>query len=288
MTKIAFFGLGEIGAPMASRLAASGASMLVHNRSPEKQAQWLASNEGVALTGAADVRDVDCVISCVGNDEDLRALYFGDDGLISNLNPGTLVIDHTTASAVVAQELHREIAGKGSKFLDAPISGGSAGARNGTLSVMVGGDKGAVTEATPVFDQYAGVVSHIGGPGAGQLCKMVNQLCIAGVLQGLGEGLALARAANLDVERVIGAISGGAAASWQMENRSSFMLGDTYEAGFAARLMSKDLGLCLEEADRLNLDLRGAKLVADEYSDLIARGLGDEDFSNLHRLLRGD
>jgi 3-hydroxyisobutyrate dehydrogenase-like beta-hydroxyacid dehydrogenase len=282
---IAFFGLGEMGAPMAARLVSDGHRVLVKNRSSEKQDSWLSENDGFPLEHTSDLAGVDVVISCLGADADLRALYLEGEGLADNLTRGTLVIDHTTASAAIAQEIAQRIQSVGCDFLDAPVSGGSAGAQNGVLSVMVGGDAGAVSRADPILHSYSRSISHIGGVGTGQLCKMVNQLCIAGVLQGLAEGLALARAASLDTERVLAAISGGAAASWQMENRSSFMLSDTYVAGFAARLMHKDLGLCVEEAHQLSVPLPGGQMAIDEYSELIEAGFGDEDFSNLHRLI---
>jgi 3-hydroxyisobutyrate dehydrogenase len=283
---VAFFGLGEIGGPVAGRLSSAGHCLLVKNRSSTKQDAWMADYEGSAISSGDDVARADVVISCVGGDRDLRALYLEDEQFIPSLTPGTLVIDHTTASAAIAREIHDAIDAAGCSFLDAPVSGGSVGARNGVLSIMLGGAEDAVARAEPIFVSYARTVSHIGDPGAGQLCKMVNQLCIAGVLQGLAEGLALARAADMDTDRVLGALSGGAAASWQMENRSSFMLSDTYAAGFAARLMHKDLGLCKDEAKRLSVPLPGASVVAKEYEDLIESGFGDEDFSNLHRLMR--
>jgi 3-hydroxyisobutyrate dehydrogenase-like beta-hydroxyacid dehydrogenase len=282
---IAFFGLGEIGAPMAARLASAGHRVLVKNRSPEKQTAWLAENPGAALDSPAELAEAEIVISCVGSDVDLEALYETDGEVFSNLQAGTLVIDHTTASASIARAINERAESKGCEFVDAPVSGGSAGARSGALSVMIGGSSAALTRVEPVLECYSRTISHVGEAGTGQLCKMVNQLCIAGVLQGLAEGLALARAAGLDTERVLGAISGGAAASWQMENRSSFMLSDTYEAGFAARLMHKDLSLCAEEAERLSVPLPGAGTVTREYEELMEQGFGDEDFSNLHRLL---
>jgi 3-hydroxyisobutyrate dehydrogenase len=283
--KIAFFGLGEIGAPMAGRLASAGHQLLVKNRSPAKQEAWLSQYSGSALEASSDLAGVDVVISCLGADADLQSLYLADGELTSHLRRGTLVIDHTTASAAIAREIHDTIGSVGCDFLDAPVSGGSVGAQNGVLSVMIGGDVGAVSRADAVLSSYSRTISHVGGAGTGQLCKMVNQLCIAGVLQGLAEGLALARAAKLDPERVLGAISGGAAASWQMENRSSFMLNDTYVAGFAAQLMHKDLSLCAEEAERLSVPLPGASVVTKEYEELIESGFGEEDFSNLHRLV---
>jgi len=283
---VAFFGLGEIGAPVAAHLATAGYEMLVANRSPAKVDAWLVDNPGTDVSAdRAAVAQADVVISCVGDDADLQELYLGPEGIGQHVRAGALVIDHTTASAAMAHDLGEALDRRGARFMDAPVSGGSAGAQNGALAAMVGGDPATVDAAEPVMRHYTRAVNHVGDIGSGQLCKMVNQLCIAGTLQGLAEAIALTKATGLDPDRVLAAISRGAAASWQMDNRSSFMLDDQYVAGFAARLMHKDLSLCLNEADRLGIRFPVASLVAEQYADLIAGGFGDEDFSNLHRLL---
>jgi 3-hydroxyisobutyrate dehydrogenase len=285
--KIAFIGLGAIGSRIAGRLHESGLTVTVHNRTLERQTVWLESHPGaVGATNPAEaVAGADVVITCVGDDNDLRDVYFGEQGVLNAVGDGTLVIDHTTASDAIARELSLAVVKKGGRFLDAPVSGGSAGAEAGTLSVMCGGTVEAFEPAVEVLAVYGRNIVHVGPAGAGQLCKMVNQVCIAGVLEGLAEGIGLAEAAGLDVSTVLNAIRGGAAGSWQMENRSSYMVKREYPAGFAARLMHKDLGLGGSSADAFGVDAPLLELVRARYTILLERGLGDEDFTNLFRLV---
>lgn len=287
---IAFIGLGSIGAPLAKHLVDEGANVIVHNRSPQKQDAWLYEN--VAAKGAANpsaaVEGVQIVITCVGDDADLERVYLGSDGLVESLSEGVLVIDHTTASDRMAKLLSATLAKKNVHFLDAPVSGGSVGAQNRALSIMCGGAIETFEAAQPVLSVYGKNVVYIGPSGAGQLCKMVNQICIAGVLEGLAEGIGLAKRAGLDVHRVIDAIKGGAAGSWQMNNRASYMIDESYVAGFTASLMYKDLGLSLAAAQESGVDSPLVALVHSQYNRLLAAGLGVEDFTNLHRMVLGE
>lgn len=288
-TDIAVIGLGQIGYPVAGRIARAGARVAVHNRSQSKAEAWCEEHGGaVAESAASAVRSASVVVTCVGDDSDLRSLFYGEAGVLEALGPRTLVIDHTTASSAVARELGEQVRNRGGEFLDCPVSGGSKGAQDGTLSIMVGGDRESFERAQSLLETYGGRVSHVGPTGAGQLCKMVNQICIAGVLEGLAEGLAFAKTSGLDAERVLEVISAGAASSWQMQNRSSYMLEGSFPAGFAARLMHKDLSLCLREAIDANIPLPVAAIVEQQYSRLLALGHGNEDFSNLFRLLTTD
>jgi 3-hydroxyisobutyrate dehydrogenase len=283
MAKVAFIGLGVMGFPMAGHLAKKGGhEVTVYNRTAAKADQWVAKHGGrAAPTPRAAAEGAEFVFSCVGNDEDLRAVTTGKDGAFAGLAKGAIFIDNTTASALVARELHAAAKEKGVAFLDAPVSGGQAGAENGALTVMVGGDQAAFDRARPVIDSYARMVGLMGGPGAGQLTKMVNQICIAGLVQGLSEGIHFAKRAGLDVEKVIGVISKGAAQSWQMENRYKTMDAGKFDFGFAVDWMRKDLGICLDEAKRNTARLPVTALVDQFYADVQAMGGSRFDTSSL-------
>jgi len=258
----------------------------VFNRSPAKAEAWVARHGGsLAETPAAAAHGAEAVFACVGNDEDLRSVTIGDGGAFEALTPGALFIDNTTASAAVARELHAHGAERGIGVIDAPVSGGQSGAENGVLTVMCGGDEADFERARPVIDCYARAVTLIGPSGAGQLTKMVNQICIAGLLQGLSEGLHFAEKAGLDGRAVIDVIGGGAAGSWQMVNRYETMLDDEFEHGFAVDWMRKDLGICLDEARRNDSHLPVAALVDQFYSQVQANGGGRWDTSSLISLL---
>lgn len=287
--RIAFIGLGAIGGPLAGHLLADGGEVSVYNRSTANLDAWMTEHPGAVKADSASdaATSADVVITCVGDDSDLREAYLGSRGILSALRSDTIVIDHTTASDEIARLLEGEIQSRGASFVDAPVSGGNVGAENRALSIMVGGSEDAFERAKPIMSLYGRSISHIGPPGSGQLAKMVNQLCIAGILQGLAEGLGLAVASGLDTSRLLDAISAGAAGSWQMQNRSSYMLSEQFKAGFAARLMYKDLGLGISASSRQQLSTPVAELVREQYAKLLERGLGDEDFSNLFRLVVG-
>ncbi len=271
--RTAFFGLGVMGYPMAGHLAAAGHDVVVYNRTAEKAERWLDEHEGqAAATPAAAAADADIVFVCVGNDDDVRAVLLGDDGAVAALKNGAAVVDHTTTSALLARELSEVLGGQGLGFLDAPLSGGQAGAENGQLTVMLGGDSALYERLKPVMAAYARTMTLIGPSGSGQLAKMVNQICIAGVVQGLAEGLHFARRAELDPARVIAAISAGAAQSWQMDNRWETMIANEFEFGFAIDWMRKDLGFALDEAGRNGATLELAGLVDGYYAELQAMG----------------
>lgn len=281
-TKIAFIGLGVMGFPVAGHLSKAEFSVTVYNRTPAKAELWLQtytgerqSTPGLAAAGA------DIVLVCVGNDEDVRSVFYGAEGILAAIRPGTLVIDHTTTSADLARELSQAVAELGGQFLDAPVSGGQAGAVNGQLSIMVGGTESAFAAARPIFAAYGKGWQLLGPAGSGQLCKMVNQLCIAGILQGLSEGLALALASGLDIGTVQKVLAGGAAQSWQLENRALTMARGEYDFGFAIDWMVKDLGYCLEEAGSKGLALPVATQVQGFYQELQADGQNRSDTSAL-------
>ena len=281
--KVAFIGLGVMGYPMAGHLAKAGYPTRVYNRTTAKAEQWCAEYGGsFGTTPREAAEDADFVFMCVGNDDDLRSVVYGDDGALAGCKPGAILVDHTTASADVA----REIAGRAEvPFLDAPVSGGQAGAENGVLTVMVGGDQAAFDRAREVIMSYARACELLGDVGAGQLTKMVNQICIAGLVQGLSEGLDFAQRAGLDGHKVVDVISKGAAGSWQMENRGSTMLNDEFEFGFAVDWMRKDLGICLDEASRNGAELAITRIVNDYYGEVQAMGGGRWDTSSLIRRL---
>ena len=284
--KLAFLGLGVMGAPMARHLAAVGHDVTVYNRSPAKAAAWVAAHGGrSADTAAAAADGADVVLACVGADADLRAVTLGADGAFAAMVPGAVFIDHTTVSAAIARELAEAGTARGLHVVDAPVSGGQAGAENGALTIMCGGTAEAFARAEPVMAAYARRIGHMGPAGSGQLTKMVNQLCIAGVLQGLAEGLAFGTAAGLDIGQVVAVISKGAAQSWQMENRAATMAKGDYDFGFAVDWMRKDLGLALDEARRLGASLPLAALVDQFYADVQAMGGGRQDTSSLLRRL---
>ena len=289
--KLAFLGLGVMGYPMAGHLAKAGHDVTVYNRSAAKAAQWVAQHGGhgkvaAAATPAEAARGAELVLMCVGNDDDVRAVAAGASGALAGMAPGALLVDHTTASAEVAREMHAAAAARGVAFLDAPVSGGQAGAENGKLTIMVGGDAAPFALAEPVLAHYAKAVTLMGGPGAGQLTKMVNQICIAGLVQALSEGINFAGRAGLDAERVLDVISKGAAQSWQMENRGRTMIADKFDFGFAVDWMRKDLGICLAEARANGSALPVTALVDQFYARVQAQGGGRWDTSSLVRLLR--
>jgi len=284
---VAFLGLGVMGYPMAGHLAKAGHRVTVYNRSPAKVLRWLAEHQGKgATTPAAAANGADVVLMCVGNDDDVRAVIFGADGALEAMQSGSTLIDHTTASAQVAREIHAAAAKKGIGFLDAPVSGGQAGAENGKLTIMVGGDEATFGAAAPVLAHYGRAVTLMGGPGSGQLTKMFNQICIAGLVQALAEGINFADKAGLDVERGLDVISKGAAQSWQMENRGKTMVADKFDFGFAVDWMRKDLGLCLAEARARGAALPVTALVDQFYARVQAQGGGRLDSSSLLRVLR--
>lgn len=286
--KITFIGLGVMGNPMAGHLAGAGHDVTVFNRTASKARQWLQDYSGrSADTIAEAVRDAECVITCVGADRDLQAIYLGDDGIIDNTPENALLIDHTTASGDIARQLADQATDRQQLFVDAPVSGGQQGAENGQLTIMCGGTEEAFRKAEPVMAHYGKAVTHMGGPGAGQLTKMVNQISVAGVVQGLAESLHFAERVGLDQQRVIDVISQGAAQSWQMENRSGTMIDGEYNHGFAVDWMRKDLNLCLEEARSHRATLPLTALVDQFYADVQNMGGGRWDTSSLLERLRG-
>lgn len=281
--KVAFIGLGVMGYPMAGHLSKAGHQTTVYNRTTAKAEQWCKDYQGdFAATPKEAAEGADFVFICVGNDADLRSVVYGDEGVLAGIKDDAILVDHTTASADVA----REIADKARvSCLDAPVSGGQAGAENGLLTVMVGGDQAAFDTAKPVILSYARAVELLGSTGAGQLTKMVNQICIAGLLQGLSEGLNFAQRSGLDGAKVVEVISKGAAGSWQMENRGLTMLKDEFEFGFAVDWMRKDLGICLEESKKNGAALPVASVINDYYGEIQEMGGGRWDTSSLLRRL---
>ena len=284
---VAFVGLGVMGYPMAGHLAAAGHRVRVYNRTVARRQAWLAEYAGSgAETPREAAEDADIVLMCVGNDDDVRSVALGASGVFAGARPGAVVVDHTTASAQLARELAAAGAERGVGFLDAPVSGGQAGAENGQLTVMVGGAADAFEQASPVLATYAKRVQRMGEVGCGQLTKMVNQVCIAGILQGLAEGLHFAEQAGLDVPAVVDVISQGAAQSWQMDNRAATMARREFEFGFAVNWMRKDLDMTLAAARQLDARLPLAALVDQFYADVQAMGGGRWDTSSLVERLR--
>jgi len=284
--KAAFIGLGVMGYPMAGHLAAAGYDMTVYNRTAEKALKWAAEHRGeTAETPALAAENADFVFTCVGNDDDLRAVVLGEDGIFAGMKPGAILIDNTTTSADVARELEKLARKQESGFLDAPVSGGQAGAENAALTVMVGGQAEVFSKAEDAMKSYGKAVTHMGPPGAGQLSKMVNQICIAGLVQALSEGLNFAQKAGLDGELLLEVISKGAAQSWQMENRGKTMLRNEFDFGFAVDWMRKALGICLEEANRNGTRLPVTALVDQFYKEVQLRGGERFDTSSLMMLL---
>ncbi len=286
MAKAAFIGLGVMGYPMAGHLQKNGHDVTVFNRTAAKAKKWAKEFGGKhAKTPAEAAKGADFVFSCVGNDDDLRSVVYGKDGILAGMKKGATYCDHTTASAIVAREIDAECKKKGIEFLDGPVSGGQAGAENGKLTVMVGGKKKTFTAAKPVIDSYAVAVTLMGKAGAGQHTKMVNQICIAGLLQGLSEGLAFAAKSGLDPKLVVECISKGAAGSWQMENRGNTMADDKFDFGFAVEWMRKDLGIALEESKINGAQLPVTALVDQFYGEVVAMGGKRWDTSSLIRRL---
>jgi 3-hydroxyisobutyrate dehydrogenase len=284
---VAFLGLGVMGYPMAGHLARAGHEVTVYNRTEAKAQRWVVEYGGrSASTPRQAAQGAQLVFACVGNDDDVRSIVLGPEGALAGLARDAIFVDHTTASAAVARELSAEMAQQGSHFIDAPVSGGEAGAVNGSLTVMCGGGEAAFRRVQPVAMAYAKAVTLIGPTGAGQLAKMVNQLCIAGAVQGLAEGITFGLSAGLDMKLVLSVIGKGAAQSWQMDNRGATMIDDEFEFGFAVDWMRKDLGLCIDEARRNGAPLPVAALVDQFYADVQASGGGRWDTSSLIRRLR--
>ena len=288
-TKVAFIGLGVMGFPMAGHLAAAGHAVTVYNRTQEKAQSWVGKHGGTAAkTPAQAAKGQGIVFACVGNDDDVRSIAYGEDGAFAGMSESAIFVDHTTDSANLARELDAAAKERGLGFLDAPVSGGQAGAENGALTIMVGGDEATFATASPVMDAYARAVARLGATGNGQLTKMVNQICIAGLVQGLAEGIHFGIKAGLDIGTVIETISKGAAGSWQMENRAATMAADEFEFGFAVNWMRKDLKITLEEADKNGARLPGTALIDQFYAQVQKRGGGRWDTSSLIHLLTHD
>jgi 3-hydroxyisobutyrate dehydrogenase-like beta-hydroxyacid dehydrogenase len=286
--KVAFVGLGVMGYPMAGHLKRAGHIVTVYNRTAAKADRWAGEYGGhSAPTPRQAAHEADIVFACVGNDEDLRSVVLGEHGAFAGMKPGAVLVDHTTASAAVARELYAAARHRDLHFVDAPVSGGEAGAVNGVLTVMCGGDQPVFDQVKPVGMAFARAFTRIGESGSGQLAKMVNQLCIAGLVQGLSEGIAFGQKAGLDMKLVLDVISKGAAQSWQMENRGKTMVDNQFEFGFAVDWMRKDLGLCLDEARRNGARLPVASLVDQFYGDVQQMKGGRWDTSSLIRRLRG-
>ena len=287
MAKLAFLGLGVMGFPMAGHLAAKGHAVTVWNRTPAKADAWVARHTGnTASTAAKAAKDADFVMACVGNDDDLRAVCRGADGAFAGMKKGAIFVDHTTVSAKVTRELAAEAAGLGLGYVDAPMSGGQAGAENGVLSVMCGGDEATYAQAEPIIQAYARICKRLGPTGAGQLAKMVNQICIAGLVQGLAEGMHFAEKAGLNIPDLVEVISQGAAGSWQMANRHKTMADGKFDFGFAVDWMRKDLDICLSTANENGASLPVTALVDQFYKDVQKLGGGRWDTSSLFARLR--
>ena len=283
MAKVGFVGLGVMGSPMARHLAKAGHDVVVYNRTAAKADEWVAAHGGSRRATPREVAEAsDVVFMCVGNDNDVRSVVFGDDGILAGLKSGGVLVDHTTASAVVARELAAACAERGVGFIDAPVSGGQAGAENGQLTVMCGGNDEAVfSRVEPIIDAYAKRVKLLGPAGSGQLAKMVNQICIAGIAQGLSEALNFAMRAGLNPDDVVDVISKGAAQSWQMENRAKTMVRGEFEFGFAVEWMRKDLAICFEEAKRNGSQLPMTEMVDAFYAEVMDMGGRRWDTSSL-------
>lgn len=287
--QVAFVGLGVMGYPMAGYLSKGGHKTRVYNRSGDRAQRWVGEYQGSAHASPAEAAaGCDMVFSCVGNDDDVRSVMFGEHGIFAAAKPGAIIVDHTTASAIVARELDAAADERGLHFIDAPVSGGQAGAENGALTVMCGGEQSVFDRAQPVIDCYARAVTLLGAAGAGQLAKMVNQICIAGLVQGLSEALNFGMRAGLDCDRVLEVISKGAAQSWQMENRGATMIQGEFDFGFAVEWMRKDLAICLQEGKKNNARLPVTALVDQFYAQVEARGGKRWDTSSLIHLLAND
>jgi 3-hydroxyisobutyrate dehydrogenase-like beta-hydroxyacid dehydrogenase len=287
MIHAAFIGLGNMGYPMAGHLANAGHAVTVYNRSPERARQWLDEYPGKqAETPALAALEADMVFVCVGNDDDLRQVTLGDNGAVQSLKAGAVLVDHTTASAAMAHALDEACREHDALFMDAPVSGGQQGAKDGALSIMCGGDEAVFERARPLLDHYGKSVVHMGRVGQGQLTKMANQICVAGVIEGVAEAIAFAEKAGLDAEKAMRVIGAGAGSSWQLVNRHQTMLADQYDHGFAVDWMRKDLDICLAEASRLGTPLPLAALVNEFYKEVQAMGGGRWDTSSLLRRLQ--
>lgn len=273
--KLAFIGLGVMGFPMAAHLQKAGHQVCVYNRSTDKAAAWAEAEGGTyAATPAAAAKDADMVMVCVGNDDDVRSVVYGDEGVLAGMKAGALLVDHTTTSAILAEELAAAAAKLDLRFIDAPVSGGQLGAENGALTIMVGGTEVDVAEASPVLAAYGKKVTRLGPVGSGQRCKMVNQIFVIGAVQGIAEGLMIAQKTGLDIPTLIDVLGGGAAQSWQLQNRAQTMSEDKFDFGFAAQWMHKDLGICLDEAEQQGLTLPLTEHVHKVYEQLLADGFG--------------
>jgi len=287
MAKVAFLGLGVMGFPMAGFLAKNGHEVTVYNRTRAKADAWIAKHGGKAADTPRDAAlGASLVFSCVGDDPDLRAVTLGETGAFAGMSAGTIYVDHTTASANIARELHAAAARQGIDFIDAPVSGGQAGAENGTLTVMCGGEAAPFEKAKPVIAHFAKAVTLLGPPGAGQLTKMVNQICIAGLVQGLSEGISFGLKAGLEMEQVLEVIGKGAAQSWQMDNRGKTMIADKFDFGFAVDWMRKDLRIALEEAKKNGAPLPITEIINGYYGEIQTMGGSRWDTSSLIRRLR--
>ena len=284
--KIAFIGLGVMGFPMAGHLAKAGFDITVYNRTPAKALSWLESYSGQSAEtpkAAAESSDIACI--CVGNDDDVRSVVYGQEGVLAGMKPNTILIDHTTASATLARELSTATQQQDIHFLDAPVSGGQVGAEKGLLTIMVGGEEASFQQVEPVLKNYAKAVTLMGENGAGQLTKMVNQICIAGLLQGLSEGLNFAQKAGLDGEKVVDVISKGAAQSWQLDNRGKTMVRDEFDFGFAVDWMRKDLSICIQESQNNQAQIPITEIVKQYYDEIEQMQGGRWDTSSLIRRL---
>ncbi|EAQ03585.1 6-phosphogluconate dehydrogenase domain protein [Pseudooceanicola batsensis HTCC2597] len=289
MADVAFLGLGVMGYPMAGHLRAAGHSVRVYNRTAAKAEAWVEEHGGTsAATPREAAKGAEFVMTCVGNDDDLRAVCTGADGAFAGMEEGAVLVDHTTVSAMVTRDLAAIAAERGLGFVDAPISGGQAGAENGQLSVMCGGEEGAFARAEPIIGAYSKICRRLGETGAGQITKMCNQIAIAGLVQGLSEALHFAQKSGMDGEKVVEVISQGAAGSWQMVNRHKTMLADEYDHGFAVDWMRKDLGICLDTADEIGASLPVTALVDQFYKDVQRMGGGRWDTSSLLKRLTRD
>lgn len=287
MQKLAFIGLGVMGYPMAGHLANAGYKVTVYNRTPDKMSRWAVEYSGeIASTPKLAAAQADIVFTCVGNDHDVRSVIYGDDGVLAGMQPGAILVDHTTASPTLAKELESALNAHDFEFLDAPVSGGQAGAENGQLTIMVGGRSSTFDHTQSVMSCYAKSIRHMGETGNGQLTKAVNQICIAGILQGLSEGLHFAEEVGLDIESVVEVISNGAAQSWQMENRSATMADGKFNFGFAVDWMRKDLKIALETGDEFSVALPLTALIDQFYKDVQCMGGGRWDTSSLIQRLR--
>lgn len=286
MTRIAFIGLGVIGGPMARHLKQAGHDLTVYNRSRAKAENWVEAHGGTLATSPAEAaEDAEVVISCVGTDDDLAGVTLGRDGAFTAMKKGSLYIDHTTVSARIARQLGVEAKSRGLFIVDAPVTGGQAGAENGTLSIMCGGTEASVEAARPIIAAYSKRIVHVGGPGTGQITKMCNQIAFAGIIQSLSEAMRFAQSAELDVEKVYQAISGGAAQSWQMDNRWATMADDKFDFGFAVDWMRKDLGLAFEEARAVGATLPITAIIDQFYADVQHMGGGRLDTSAIVKRL---